>query len=137
MNRVNAKLRHNPYLLETGVEFNEREPKINSLVEKYRTEKLQGWISKLPDIFYNEMNGWDFDLDFSGTKIDFEFLQAAFDAARVSRDSVCLFHKNELECVERKSAEIADLLTWLEKNPNRKFAFADFRQTNAPLFDTD
>jgi hypothetical protein len=137
MNRVKANLSHNPYLLGTEVKFNGREPKINSLVERYRAEKLQGWITKLPDIFYNEMNGWDFDLDFSGTKIDFEFLQGAFDAAGVSRDSVCLFHKNELECVERKSARIADLLTWFENNPNRKFVFADFKLTNASLFDTD
>jgi hypothetical protein len=134
---VKAELSHNPYLLETGVKFNGREPKINSLVEKYRSGKLQDWIAKLPDIFYSEMNGWDFDLDFSGTKIDFEFLQAAFDGAGVGRDSVSLFHKNELECVERKSAEIADLLAWFEHNPNRKFAFAEFRQIHAPLFDTD
>jgi hypothetical protein len=136
MNRVKAELSYNPYLLETCVKFNGQVPKINSLVEKYRAGKLQGWIAKLPDIFYNEMNGWDFDLDFYGTKIDFESLQAAFDAVGVNRDSVCVFHKNELECVERKSVEIADLLAWFENNPNRKFTFADFRQTNAPLFDT-
>jgi hypothetical protein len=137
MNTVKAELSHNPYLLETKVKFNGHEPKINSMVEKYRAAKLQSWTEKLPDIFYNEMNGWDFDLDFSGTAIDFECLQSAFDAAGANRDSVCLFHKNELEPVERKSAEIADLLTWFEKNPNRKFAFADFRQTHAPLFDAD
>ena len=77
----------------------------------------------MPVIFYNEMNGWDFDLDFTGAKIDFEALQAAFDAVGVSRDSVRLFHKNELECVEQKSQEIFDLLAWFKETPNRKFAF--------------
>jgi hypothetical protein len=132
---VKAELSHNPYLLETIVKFNEREPKINSLVEKYRTGKLQAWIAELPDIFYNEMNGYDFDLDFSGTKIDFDDLQASFDSAGVSRESVRLFHKNELESVERKSVEISALLDWLAKNPNRKFDFADFRETNAHIFE--
>jgi hypothetical protein len=137
MSRVKAELSHNPYLLETVVKFNGREPKINSLVEKYQTGKLQSWIAKLPDIFYNEMNGWDFDLDFSGTRIDFEFLQEAFDAAGVSRDSVRLFHKNEVEGAGRKSEEISALLLWFESNPNRRFAFADFRAANARMFDED
>ena len=134
---VKAELAHNPYLLVTDIKFNGQTPKINSLVEKYLTGKLQDWMAKLPDIFYSEMNGWDFDLDFSGTSIDFEALQEAFDAEGVSRDSVCLFHKNEIECVERKDEEITELLAWLEHNPNRKFAFADFRQVNASLLNTD
>ncbi|MDR3353480.1 MAG: hypothetical protein LBO21_00415 [Synergistaceae bacterium] len=134
---VKAELSHNPYLLETSVKFNEREPKINSLVERYRAEKLQAWIAELPNIFYNEMNGYDFDLDFSGTKIDFDCLQASFDSAGVSRESVRLFHKNELESVWRKNAEISTLLDWLENNPNRKFNFADFKKTNAPLFEDE
>lgn len=134
---VKAELSYNPYLLETGITFNGREPKINSSVEKYRAGNLQNWIAKLPEIFYNEMNGWDFDLDFTGTKIDFEALQAAFDAVGVSRESVRLFHKNELECVERKSQEITDLLAWFKDNPNRKFDFKAFWQTHSALFDTD
>lgn len=134
---VKVEISYNPYLLETGITFNGREPKINSLVEKYRAGKLQDWIEKLPDIFYNEMNGWDFDLDFSGTKIDFIAMQAAFDAVGIGRDSVRLFHKNELECVERKSAEISDLVAWFECNPNRKFDFAEFLQVNGTLFSAD
>jgi hypothetical protein len=134
--RVKVELSHNPYLLETGVKFNGREPKINSLVEKYKSGKLQSWISKIPDIFYNEMNGWDFDLDFSGTKIDFEYLQAAFDNVGVSRESVRLFHKNEVKDVERKRTEIFDLLSLLENSPNRQFAYADFSESNAHLFDS-
>jgi hypothetical protein len=134
---VKAELSYNPYLLETAVKFNGREPKINSLVEKYRAGKLQAWIAQLPDIFYNEMNGYDFDLDFSGTEIDFDYLQASFDGAGVSRESVRLFHRNELKSVERKSSAISALLDWLENNPNRKFNFADFKEANARLFEDD
>jgi molybdopterin converting factor small subunit len=134
---VKAELSYNPYLLETVVKFNGREPKINSLVEKYRAGKLQAWIAKLPDIFYNEMNGYDFDLDFSGTKTDFDYLQASFDSAGVSRESVRLFHRNELKGAGRKSSEISALLDWLENNPNRKFNFAGFREANARLFEDD
>jgi hypothetical protein len=134
---VKAELSYNPYLLETGIKFNGNKPKINSLVEKYQGVNLQSWIKNLPSIFYSEMNGWDFDLEFEGTKIDFNALQESFDAAEVSRESVRLFHKYELECVGQKRMEISDLLMWLENNSNRCFAFSDFMQNNSVLFDTD
>ena len=61
---VRAELIYNPYLLETEVRFNGNPPRINSLVEKYKGEKLQTWISEIPSIFYDEMNGYDFELEF-------------------------------------------------------------------------
>ncbi len=125
---VKAELSYNPYLLETVITFNGSKPKINSLVEKHLSDTLQSWIASLPDIFYSEMNGWDFDLDFVGTKVDFEALQMAFDAARVGRSSVRIFHKNELECAERKSEVISALIDWLKENPNRRFSLSDFWQ---------
>lgn len=132
---VRAELIYNPYLLETDVRFNGSEPKINSLVERYRSGRLQDWIKKLPGIFHNEMNGWDFTLDFSGTKLDFDCLQAAFDSVGVSRESVCLFHKNELGSAIQKENEIALLLSWFENNPNRKFDFRLFRESNSHLIE--
>ena len=132
---VKTELSYNPYLLETGVKFNGNEPKINSMVEKYISGKLQNWILMLPDIFYNEMNGWDFDVDFSGTKTDFEFLQEAFYKSGADKESVFLFHKNELESVEQKKQRITDLLSWFEDNRNRKFDYGYFMETNASLFD--
>ncbi|MGL6058719.1 MAG: hypothetical protein ACRC17_10425, partial [Culicoidibacterales bacterium] len=69
---VKAELNHNPYILETKVKFNGQKPKINSLIEKYQDAKLQTWIDQIPTIFYHEMNGYDFELDFSGTVTDFK-----------------------------------------------------------------
>ena len=135
---VKAELNYNPYLLETVVKFNGQEPKINSLVEKYLAGKLQNWIDNLPLIFYSEMNGWDFELDFSGTRIDFDSLRTTFDKAfekaGVSKESVCLFYKNELESAPRKVMEVSDLFEWFENNPNRKFDFTAFKERNIQLF---
>lgn len=75
---VKAELNHNPYLLETKVKFNGQAPKINSLIEKYQHTKLQTWICRVPKVFYNEMNGYDFDFDFSGTRTDYEGIIQAF-----------------------------------------------------------
>jgi hypothetical protein len=144
---VKAELSYNPYLLETKVKFNGQDPKINSLVEKYQEGKLQAWITEIPAVFYNEMNGYDFDLDFSGTKADFEELEQAFVNSGVSTKpekkasgetapaDVRIFFKNELEDSRTKSKEIDDLLSWLKATPNRKFDNASFRFENSELFD--
>jgi hypothetical protein len=144
---VKAELSYNPYLLETKVKFNGQIPKINSLVEKYQEGKLQAWITEIPAVFYNEMNGYDFDLDFSGTKADFEELEQAFENSGISTKpetkasgenapaDVRIFFKNELEDSRTKSKEIDDLLTWLKVTPNRKFDNASFRYENSELFD--
>ncbi|RSK26538.1 hypothetical protein EJF36_06510 [Bacillus sp. HMF5848] len=143
---VKAELSYNPYLLETKVKFNGHEPKINSLVEKYQEGKLQAWITEIPAVFYNEMNGYNFDLDFSGTKADFEELEQAFVDSGVSTKpetkasgetapaDVRIFFKNELEDSRTKSKEIEDLLQWLNATPNRKFDNARFRSENSELF---
>jgi molybdopterin converting factor small subunit len=136
---VKAELSYNPYLLETKIKFNGQEPKINSLVEKYKSSKLQDWIKTLPTVFYNEMNGYDFDLYFSGTNSDYEALKNTFnnvlDAEKVSRDSVCIFHKNELEDVATKISEIESLFEWFASNSNDYFNYSEFRETNTELLD--
>lgn len=75
---VNAELQHNPYLLETEVKFNGQEPKINSQIEKFENKLLADWVRDVPRMFYDEMNGYDFDLFFSGTEYDFQKLQQTF-----------------------------------------------------------
>ncbi len=88
---VKVELNYNPYLFETIVRFNGEEPMINSLVEKYKTEKLQQWVNQVPSIFYDEMNGFDFDLEFSGTESDFLGLKKSFLTAGISESDVRFF----------------------------------------------
>lgn len=132
---IKAELIYNPYLLETDIRFNGQSPRINSLVEKYQDGRLQDWIKELPKIFHDEMNGYDFELEFSGTPRDYSELQRAFKQAGVSEDEVHLFHKNELEERDEKRQRIKDLLDWLENNPNRNYDNNQFRKDNEILFD--
>lgn len=131
---VKAELSYNPYLMETNIKFNGQKPHINSLVEKYQQEILQDWIEKIPTIFYDEMNGYDFELEFSGTKSEYEDLRNAFTEAGVTNDMVRLFHKNELDDRKTKTDKIDKLLQWFQDNPNRKFDFHTFMNTNEELF---
>ena len=133
---VQAELIYNPYLLETEVRFNGKPPRINSLVEKYQGEKLQTWVNDIPSIFYDEMNGYDFELDFSGTDLDFEELKKSFARAGVGKDLVQLFHKGELKSRHEKSVAIDNLLKWIAENPNRKFDTKAFREKNKDLFES-
>lgn len=132
---IKAELIHNPYLLSTEVRFNEQEPKINCQIEKYENMPLKDWVDKVPGIFYDEMNGYDFDFYFTGTVSDFNEVKAAFKAAGVNEKQVRLFHKNEIEDSETKSAEIDALLEWLKQHPNRKFNYDEFLERNKELFE--
>lgn len=131
---VKAELSYNPYLLETSIKFNGRKPRINSLVEKYHQNVLQSWVSRIPSIFYDEMNGYDFELDFSGTKSDCEDVKTAFLDAGVDETQVRIFHKNELDCRYVKIQQIENLLEWFGKNKNRKFDYALFMAENEEFF---
>lgn len=125
---IKAELSYNPYLLETLIKFNGREPRINSLVEKFQNNSLQEWVHRIPEIFYDEMNGYDFELEFSGTKSDYEEVVDAFRKKNISEDLVRIFHKNELDGREEKVKLIDALLQWLGDNLNRNFDFQTFME---------
>lgn len=132
---VHAELSHNPYLLLTKVKFNGDEPRINCQIEKYADLPLKDWVDKIPSIFYNEMNGYDFDFYFTGTKYDYEEVKNAFQRIGVSDDQVRLFHKNEIEDADQKSEEIEELLSWITTHPSRRFDFDEFWNENEELFE--
>lgn len=88
-----VELNYNPYIRETEIRFNGQKPHINSQVEKYEQVLLQNWVHTIPKIFYDEMNGYDFELDFSGTKLDYQDVTKAFLDAGVTEDEVHIFHK--------------------------------------------
>ena len=132
---VNAELQHNPYLLETEVKFNGQEPKINSQIEKFENKLLADWVRDVPRMFYDEMNGYDFDLFFSGTEYDFQKLQQTFISLGVTPDQVRLIMRNELEDAEIKSNEIRELIEWLRENRSRQFDFDGFCDANRSLLE--
>ncbi len=132
---ISAELQHNPYLLETDVKFNGQSPKINSQIEKYENKLLSDWVKRVPKIFYDEMNGYDFDLFFSGTEYDFEKLNQAFSYLGVTSDQVRLIMRNELEDAEVKSNEINEMIAWLRAERNRQFDFDTFYDANKELLE--
>ena len=135
LHTVCAELTYNPYLLHTSVKFNGQTPRVNSLIEKYQNLPLRDWVEQIPKIFYDEMNGYGFDLYFSGTKSDFLMVQQAFLKAGISSGEVCVLFRNMLEDVDIKYQEVGALLQWLKENRNRKFDYASFMDRGAELFE--
>ena len=115
LHTVCAELTYNPYLLHTSVKFNGQTPRVNSLIEKYQNLPLRDWVEQIPKIFYDEMNGYGFDLYFSGTKSDFLMVQQAFLKAGISSGEVCVLFRNMLEDVDIKYQEVGALLQWLKE----------------------
>lgn len=132
---ISAELQHNPYLLETDVKFNGQSPKINSQIEKFEKQLLSDWIKYVPRIFFDEMNGYDFDLFFSGTEYDFQKLNQAFANFGVTSEQVRIIMRNELENAEVKSHEINEMIAWLRSERNRQFDFDAFYDANKELFE--
>ena len=132
---VKAELIYNPYLLETIVRFNGQEPRINSLVEKYQDQPLQYWINMVPQIFYDEMNGYDFELEFSGTRTDFEELKRSFIHAGVTEEEVKIFLKNESYDRKTMHEKVTEVLEWLKTNPNDRFDCDGFNRRNHDLLE--
>lgn len=134
---VKVNIDYNPYIMDFKVKFNGKEPRINSLVEKYEMIPLQEWVGLVPEILYNEMNGYDFDLEFVGTKLDYDDLVTALKRARVTEDDVRCIHKRELDSRQDTLKDTIDLTSWLKDNRNHRFDFDTFVIENNDKLDNN
>ena len=130
---INAELKYNPYLRSTVVRFNRKAPRINSRVEKYQESILSDWVQEMPSIFHDEMNGFDFELEFTGTEMDCDEVRVAFENEGVSEKQVRVFHKAVYEDRNKKIERIKVLFKWLEDTPNDNFDVESFRRMISEL----
>ncbi len=132
---VRVEFDYNPYLMEYKIRFNDKEPRINSLIEKYDKSPLQTWINSVPDILYNEMNGYDFDLEFIGTSMDYEEIKKAFEQKGIADDDVRVIFSRKMESRTEKLKDIKELCSWLENNRNRRFDYDEFKNEKQDIFE--
>lgn len=128
-----VELSNNPYLRKTEILFKNKPPKNNSHVTQYLRQPLRSWIRKVPSIFHDEMNGYDFRLDFKGTVLDFEELKKAFKAAGVKEGDVRFNHINVLGDRKEKIGLLKAFYQWILDNPNRKLEAVEIDQVKAEL----
>ncbi|MFC2662460.1 MAG: hypothetical protein ACFNYI_04845 [Eubacterium sp.] len=134
---ISVEMKYNPYLHETSILFNGKKPRINSLVEKYADQSLAEWINQVPEIFRDEMNGYDFKLNFHGTDLDFQELKQCFGASvSDGRDTVEVVQRNPMEGRKKKLQEINVLKEWLLSNPNLRFDREQYLPQQDELWDS-
>lgn len=126
---VKVELKYNPYVLETKVYFNGQLPKINSQIEKFENKRLFVWSDKLLDILYSEMNGYDFDLDFSGTKADYEKINYLIEKNHLNSE-IRLNFVNRLQEAAKKCRRFKEMITWLKRSSIEEFHFPEFWEIN-------
>lgn len=126
---VKVELKYNPYVLETKVYFNGQLPKINSQIEKFENKRLFVWSDKLLDILYSEMNGYDFDLDFSGTKADYEKIKYLIEKNHLNSE-IRLNFVNRLQEAAKKCRRFKEMITWLKRSSIEEFHFLEFWEIN-------
>ncbi len=131
---VNAELRYNPYILDTHAKFNEKEPRVNSVIKKYEKTRLQDWIKEVPRVFYEELNGYDYHIDFYGTKLEFNELERVF-AQTIPDESYEIVHCGVLESRKVKLSYIEDTLNWLKNTDCDYFNYEDFCIDNNTIID--
>ncbi|MCR5226504.1 MAG: hypothetical protein K6E27_04770 [Eubacterium sp.] len=132
---VKVVLEYNPYLMEFNAKFNGKEPHVNSLVEKYQKTPLQIWIKDVPHILYDEMNGYDFDLEFIGPYLEYEDIVKSFEDMKISSEDVRCTHIKSMESRTEKLAEIMELIQWMDDHRNVRFDLETFKIENPDIFD--
>ena len=82
---TNVEITYNPYTVKTKIIVNGEEPKHNSQLKQYLTERLQMWVDKIPSLLSNEYNDDKFILTFHGTELDYQDLMAAIKVAKKNK----------------------------------------------------
>ena len=95
----NIKIKYNPYLVITEITVDGNKPKANSSLN-VGNKRLQEWIEKLPDIIIEEYRDNSAVIDFTGSKADFEDIQAVLNANK---------DKFKAEANLNKTADISDV----------------------------
>lgn len=64
-------IKYNPYIVKVEILVNGEKPQAESFLN-FEDHRLQEWIDDLPSILVNEYNSKDFQIEFYGTKLDYE-----------------------------------------------------------------
>lgn len=78
----NVIIMHNPYKVISTIQVNGEEPKRDSKLIQYLTQRFQLWVDKIPSLLAEEYNDDEFQIAFYGTELDYQDLLVAIDEAK-------------------------------------------------------
>lgn len=104
---------YNPYKLTTSIYVNGKIPKQNSSLN-VENRRLQEWVDKLPDILLDEFPDNNYDIQFTGTQVDYDDLTSSFSANQDINVKFNFVKKGDAETVEKA---IDEIFLEIEKGP--------------------
>lgn len=111
-----VSIMHNPYKLISTIEVNGEQPKRDSKLIQFLTQRFQLWVDKIPDLLSEEYNDDEFEITFCGTELDYQDLLAA---ARTAQSSGIAITTKKMAAKEfgEKEADIRALFTKVQQLP--------------------
>ena len=111
----NIYIKYNPYLLQTDITIDGKEPEANSSLH-FDTQCLQEWAEKFVEIFLEEYCDTNVTIEFTGSLVDFndfkEIIESSSDKIRITKwTHNC---KPEVEEVEK---EVINLFNDIQNGP--------------------
>ena len=97
---INVRLSYNPYLVKTAIEINGKRPNAKSKLNIPAGVRLQEWIDSFPGLLTKEYTD-KINLQFIGTKMDFEDVKIAFKESGVPYNLTLEEEKNDVDAAER------------------------------------
>lgn len=104
---IKVYLKYNPFKLETIVLIDGESVKENSILN-VGSKRLQEWIFQLPQYLNDECNENEFELEFMGTKMDFEDIEDVVKQAELKGIYIQVSHIPvlELDHMEKRIEEV-------------------------------
>lgn len=120
-------LEYNPFKLETIILIEGEAVRENSVLN-VGNKRLQEWVDELPIYLYEECNENEFELEFMGTKMDFEDVEEVVAKARRQDIRIHLTHipVRELDHMEQR---IEDLFHEIVQGPIEELKTEDLKST--------
>lgn len=112
----NVIIMHNPYKVISTIQVNGEEPKQDSKLIQYLTQRFQLWVDKIPSLLAEEYNDDEFQIAFYGTELDYQDLLVAIDAAK-SNGVFITPQKMAAKEFGEKEADIRTLFTKVQQLP--------------------
>lgn len=109
--KTKVLLKYNPYLVHTDISINDKEITENSKLYKFKNQRLQLWVDKLPQLLASETNSKCFNINFYGTILDYNDIKDIF-----SKQTDIKVQLSYIPCKEKenKFQEIRELIEYVK-----------------------
>jgi len=116
-------VKYNPYRLCTSIECNGNPITSDSRLYKFlENKRMQEWIVNFPELLRDELNSLEFELTFTGLKLDYDDFKESFEQAKekgIIKDFTCNY--KESRSVDSVCEGIKKLFNDLQNGPLDEF----------------